>query len=240
MTVRFALGSLRKYINFYLNNPASIAVDVIYNIASEIGNSIESTHKGVKTKTPFISVWERQKYNQVYCKQFGWFIAYTTHKSCYIVRDMIHQQELSDNNQNQLPHFSPNQDLSVFDSWDYIKDANYGYGIVRNSKGQYNYMDLNGDLLVKDKEKQPIWFDDVTVFYDSSADDRLHAFALYNGMITYVYSNGKYLVTDKTLQDMGMKSLHEMCIKKNKVILTESELQWIISESVKKILRTMI
>ena len=59
-------------------------------------------------------------------------------------------------------------------------------------------------------------------------------------MITYVYSNGKYLITDKTLQDVGMKSLHEMCVKKNKVILTESELKRIISESVKKILRAMI
>lgn len=231
--IYYAATALANLVDFYRKNVVSSYLLSYENIILNTERSILSKRNIVQTDSAFLPQWENAGYLQLYCKDNGCFVAYLKNGKDYYVQDIIHQQEISDFNDNQAPRFSQNQDMSVFDSWEYVKDANYGFGIVKDGIGKVAFLDLNGDFLIKDNNDKPIWFEDLSVFYDSSGDDRLHAFGVLNGFVVFIYSDGTYLCSDKTLYDWGLKSVAEMRMRgKSKIILSESQLRNIIRESI--------
>lgn len=238
MVINITGYASRKISDFYAKQFISRFIIQRRNIKTEIENSFTNRQYGVITSTPMIKEWEENGYHQLYCKKSGWFFAYRPIAGGIQIHDAYHQYNIADYSKTS---FNSKQNLSLLTtaSWKYIRDAGYGFGIIKNlNNNRYNYSDLNGCLLVKDENNNPIWFDNVGAFYDVVYDERLSATAILNGYIVWIRSDGTYLTTNTPASkyNLNNKSILEQKIN-TRIKLKESQLRCIINETIKRILR---
>lgn len=247
MAIRFTRGVMSEISNFYVNNPIASLVEFETSIRAEIQSAYNLTKKGVKTNTPLLPQWDG-KYNQLYCKNSGWFFAYKPIRGGIRIYHAVHQTEMKDMKGIALDiTMNQKQDTSMMTTptWTYVRDANYGFGIVRNSSGQFNYSNLNGDLLITDNNGNPIWFDNVSPFSEGWLD-RLSAYGIKDGKVVFFYSDGHYILTNTPASKYGFINTsvlnegltHATERKKNVVYIKESQLRSIIRETIRRILLT--
>lgn len=223
MIIQFTSTAIAELNEFTRNKPIAHIVEYENNLNTEIENAYLNRTKGIRTNTPLLPEWEG-KYKQLYCKNSGWFFAYKLIRGGIKVQHAVHQSCMKDTKGiGQNITMNPKQDLSaVTVSWTYVRDAHYGFCIVKRGEFEYNYTDLNGNILFKDEQGNPLWFDNVSPFSEGYLET-LSAYGIKNGYIVFFYSNGKYRLTNTLASKYGFTNT---TILENK----QSRLERIITE----------